>query len=345
MTASSRLDALPSVVILSHGSTFNPQPHEPPYTMPDVGTAWPDGATAELIFKDNTGGQLATIDGTVEAQGIWFTRTAPAVVDLIPAGSNFELFLTTSDSAPYQIRHGKVIRKESQYLQAPASTVVQALKFADSWPTTGLRSSWIPMAGSTIVNDNTSASLPNGVGSPDVLLGQSDNSIRWFQPLNSDSNRVKFTMIDRHGFHLGVFTTILGSSFARLRVILGADQYFSTGLGFEIADTTTLLGDRSQQCQLMALTSPTTISYLGDPVDLTLTESTTYQYMVDYDDETNTLRAFSGSDEATADLLTDWVDTSDVIPHGPGYRYLGLGFSTSQLSQGLQATNWQALDS
>lgn len=344
MTTTTRLDARPSVVILSRGSTFNPAPHEPPYTLPDVGCAWPDGATAEIIFTDSSGGQLATVAGSVAATGITFTPTAPAIMDTVPNGANFELFLTTSDSAPYQIRHGKVVRKEPFLTQAPITTTVQPIAFVDSWPTTGLRSAWIPMAGSTIVNDNSGASLPNGIGSPDVLTGQSDNSIRWLQQLNTNSNRVKITSMDRHGFHLGAFVGILGNSFARARAILCADQYYSTGLGFEIRHTSATLGDLQQQVQLLAVTGPTTVSYLGSAIDFAMSESLTYEWILDYDDETQTLSLYSGEDEATASLLASWQDTGLLIPHGNGYRYVGLGFSTSQLSQGMQITNWQAQD-
>lgn len=327
MARTTRLEPLPSTVILARGSTFNPQPYEPPYTLPDPGCAWPDGATAQIVFNDNTGAQLVTVAATVTPAGITFTPTGPTIMDQIPNGANFELFVTDAAGNPYQIRHGKVIRKEAQYLQAPADATLQQLQFADSWPTTGLRSTWVKMAGTPTVLDNSGSSLPNSVGVPGGAA-----ALRWYRQLNGNNFRVVFTILDLHN-------TAPNSS-SRLRIFGAADQYFTTGVGFELADVVNGSGVRTQSVAPILVTGPTTVAYQATATTHAFANGD--EYTLDYDDETQTVTLYAGSNEAV--MLAGWEDTGGVIPHGPGYRFLGMSWSNSSSNNGLQVSNWAAAD-
>lgn len=327
MTRITRLEPLPSTVVLSRGSTFNPQPHEPPYTLPDTGCAWPDGATGQLVFYDNTGAQLATVAAIVAPTGITYTPTAPAVMDQIPNGANFELFVSTTDGNTYQVRHGKVIRKEAQFLQAPADATLQQMQFADSWPTTGLRTTWIKAAGAPTVLDNSGASLPNSVG---VSGGAA--ALRWYRQLNGNNFRVVITILDLHNS--------APNSFSRLRAFGAADQFLSTGVGFEFADVVNGSGVRTQSVAPILVTGPTTVAYQATATTHALANGD--EYTIDYDDETQTVTLYAGINEAV--MLAGWEDTGAVIPHGPGYRFLGMSWSNSGSNNGIQVSNWQAAD-
>lgn len=325
-----RIEPMPSAVILSRGSTFGgeyPQPHDPPYTLPAAGSVWPAGATAKLFFYNNAGAQLAFINGTVAPGGITFDVTSSTIVDQIPNGANFELFLTTSDSNVYQIRHGKVIRKEAAFLQAPADATVVQLQFADSWPTTGLRSTWIKMSGNPTVQDNSGASLPNSVGVPGGT-----GSMRWYRQLNGNNFRVEFSILNLH--NSGANTV------GRLRVFSSADQYFSTGVGFELADTTNGSSTRTQSVAPIQITGSTTVAYKATATTHSLSSGD--QYTLDYNDVSKAISLYAGSSESS--LIATWADTGGLIPHGPGFRFLGLGWSNSGGNNGLQVTNWQAAD-
>lgn len=321
----------PSVVVLSRGSTWNPQPWDPPYTLPAdvIGRAWPDGAAAEAIFYDSSGGQLAIVQGTVCPSAINFAA-GPDVMDLVPNGANFEIFITDIYGDPYQIRYGKVVRREAEFLSGPPSSVTQPVQFNDSWPTTGLRSSWLglPPAPKMLVHDNSGDSLPNGIGAPTVLLGTSDAVMRWYRPLNSDSAQVKVNMLDQHSYII--------AGYARFYVILGADQALNSYVAVEFEAT---LGVGHVNTVYFGTgNSPRGIDRVGSPMTTTIGSS---QFTIGYDDSTDTLSVYKGTDLTP---LGSWEDVGHSVPHGPGFRYPALRAAQTNLTDGLQATGWQAAD-
>lgn len=321
----------PSVVVLSRGSTWNPRFWDPPYTMPDdvVGGAWPAGATAQAIFYDNAGGVLGVVDGTVSPGGITFNGV-PAVVDLVPNGANFEIFLTTSGAVPYQIRYGKVIRREVEFLLSTTPAAVGQL-FSDSWPTTGIRSQWRQVAlTNAVVHDNSGLSLANGIGSPNTG-SQSDNAIRWFQPLDGDSVKVKITCLNRHPY--------ANSTFARMRVIVCSDVAMTNYLSAELLASANITGTHIDQVQFATGTAPTAVTYQGSPASHVLANGESIT--VGFDEGSNTISVYSGTNLTP---LASWTDSTNIVAHGPGHRYLALAWSTSPSSDGLQATTWQASD-
>lgn len=330
------LDSRISAVILSRGSTWNPLPWQPPYLQSDPASAWPDGAAVQTVFYDTAGGVLATIDGVVEPDKITF-NAPPSAVDGIPAGANFEIILTTG-GAPYQIRYGKVIRKEPTFLQAPPTSIAaQPLKFVDSWPTLGLRSAWVPVSGATKVFDNSAAGLPNGIGPQgatgllDVLIafleslvggGGSASSIRWFEPLNSDSAKVNVTLLNRHS----------GSGVSRTAVVLCGDQSFTTWLA-AVFGTDNTIG-------FAVGTGPGTAAFEGTQITNTVA-GTPDNYTITYNDPTRTVSVYKGNNLTP---LGSWTDAGEIVPHGMGYRYLGFAFSNAASDPGIQVTSWQAMD-
>jgi hypothetical protein len=316
------LDSRVSAVILSRGSTWEPLPQHPPYLLADR-VPWPDGATAQAVFYDTSGTTLATVDGTVSSAMISFSA-APTVVDLIPNAANFEIFLTV-DAKPYQIRYGKVLRREAQFTTQPES-VTSPLEFTDSWPTLGIRSTWTRVAGTIAVKDNSGLSLPNGVNA-----NAGSSAMRWYKPLGGDSAKVTVSTVN--GFAYGASTT------AKMRVILSADVAFSSYLAVEFEASANGGGTHSDLIHLCTGTSSTTVAYQGSPIsNVTATGDS---YTVRYNDSTGVLSVYKGTDTSP---LGSWTDSTHLVPHGPGYRYLGLGWVTSALVSPMLATSWQAID-
>lgn len=315
---------------LSRGSTWNPIPWESPYLLADHGCPWPDGATATAIFYNSSGGVLATVDGTVAPDKISFTAP-PSVMDPIPAGAPYEIFLTVS-GAPYLIRFDKVIRKEAWFSQPPPDLAANALSFQDSWPTTGLRSSWIRITGSTVVHNNSGSSLPNGVGAPYILLGQSANAIRWFEPLATSSPKIKVTLLNQHSF--------LPLGFAHCAVLMCADARMTSFLGVDFFVNTNGLGQHQGQIRFCTgNNSPNALVFQGNAITHQVQDGD--NYTISYNDATATLSVYQG---ANLTPLGSWQDYTRGVPQGPGYTYTGLAWQTSQLSNGLQVSTWQAMD-
>lgn len=312
------MDSKSGVVILSRGSTWKPDPYaSPPYLFADS-VPFPDGASASIMFTDTSSGELATFDATsVTPQVITFSQPADDV-DPIPNGSNFEIFLTDGDDT-YQIRYGKVIRREVTFTNAPATvSTSEALLYTDTFPTLGLRSSWQAVNGRTKVFDNSGSSLVNGVG-PNVGLLFAQSAIRWSDPLNSDTVKVN--------------VNLLNQGTGKARVIVSADQRFTTYLAVEFEES-------AHRIHLCTGTDPVTVTYQGSAITNTVADND--NYTIYYNNATDTLSVYKG-DSGTA--LGSWNDASHVMPHGPGYRYAGLAWVNSGLlSSGIQVSYWSAKD-
>lgn len=316
-------DSRVSAVMLSRGGTWEPRPWDLPYLMPPAGSHWPDGATAQCVFYDNAGGTLAAVTGTVAPTGITFSE-APTVMDLIPAGANFEIFLTV-DAKPYQIRYGKVLRREAQFTQQPES-VRSPLAFADSWPTLGIRSTWINVNGvAIVVGDNSDLSLPNGVAS-------NGGAMRWYKPLSGDTAKVKIVGLNRY--------TYSASSSTKVRIILSANVSLTSYLAVEFEASSNASAVHTDKIHFCTGSGPTTVTYQGSPI--TNVYTTADEYTIRYDDTSGTLSVYKNADTTP---LGSWTDTLGAVPHGPGYRYLGLGWAPATgFAQSLQVTSWQAID-
>lgn len=303
--------------MLSSGSVWKPNPGEPPFLLPEVGTTW-EADDAWVVFTDTSGGELATIYAdTVTPQLISFVADN-TTVDPIPQGANFEIFIDTDDG-PVKIRYGKVLRREVEFPDAPAVQLQSiALNWIDTFPTLGLRSNWKAVSGRTKVYDNSSRSQPNGVSAAAELLF-AKSAIRWDTPLNTDT--VKSHVI------------LLNQGQGKCNVIVCADQRFSTGLGVQFDSA-------ANHINLGIVTGPTTMT-----VEQTLASHMVVDlddYTITYDFVTATLAVYQGT---SLSPLKTYTDVGGIVPHGPGYRYAGFSFDTGLLFQaGVEVATWQAKD-
>lgn len=317
-----------SAVLLSRGGIWKPQPGEPPYLMPDIGQFWPSG-TARIDFTDTSGALIATLTGTVAASAITFVGQ-PADLDKVPAGANFEITLTTAEG-PYKIRYGKVIRKEATFSAAPPTGVVEALSFGDSFQRSALGRKWTSLYGSTVIHDNSLLSLPNGVSTDIALFTTS--AIRYWQPFNTDSIRLNVNVVNPLNLQAG-----------KTGFIICADQSFTSGLAM-ILET----GVANNYIRMATVTrsgtsgstalGPISVVYQGSAVSNTTGNGD--NYTVSYNNSTKVLAVYKGS---SLSPVASWTDSTNSVPHGPGYRYVGFSFAASLLTQGIQVTSWAAQD-
>lgn len=307
-----------SVLALSRGATWNPNPSEPPYLAAALGQSWPAGAACYTSFTNTAGTELASIDAdSVTASEIRFVATAD-VVDAIPAGSNFETYIET-DEGPALIRYGKVIRREAEFFDAPALQFTQtALNYTDSFPTLGLRSNWKAVAGRTKVYDNTAFGQPFGV-SANAALFFAQSAIRWDTPLNSDTVKSRIVLLNQGA--------------GRCTQIVCADQRLTSGLAVQFDSSI-------NKINIGTITGPTTIIAQIPPITHTVADLN--DYTVTYDDLTHVLAVYQGTNLTP---LGSWTDSLGAVPHGPGYRYAGFSFDTGFLfSPGVEVCGWQAKD-
>lgn len=303
-------DPRQATVVLTSGGMWTHVIHA------DPGTAWPEGTTYTR-FLDSAGGVINQLDGTVTGALITYEHP-PEETDDIPAGAGFETFLVTDDDKPYKIRYGRVIRKEVTFPNSPADTnIYHALQFADGFQRTALGSKWVQVAGRTSIHANA-APKPRGVGNDFGLLYAS-SAIRFFQPFNGDTVKTAVTM--------------LNPSFGKTTMILCANQTLTSYLGVQF-DTLS----NPDKFHVVIGTGPTTM-VAQNSVSGVIADYDRYQVV--YDALTDTVSMYKG-DSLTPSMT--WEDETHVVPHGPGYRYVGFSWQADLFTTGPQLTNWVGQD-
>lgn len=317
-------ESFASVVRLSTGASWNPRPDEPPYLLAEPGCPWPTDAEVRTVFSDTTGGELLTVVGEITPDAITFLAD-PDLVDPIPMGARFEIFLETQEKID-KIRFGKVVRYDAPLSNAPSVNLANQMRqFSDTFPTLGLRSNWKNVDGRTSVHNNSALHLPHSVGPNfDALFSRS--AIRWDTPLNSNSAKVRVTVIDPNPITIS----------AKYATILCADQRFTTGLAAVMESS---LG--TNHLRLVTLAGP--YSWTDQVTPIVHNVANGDYYTIIYDDITRKLLIYQGDDTTP---LRVWPDPLNVVPHGPGYTYVGMAFQASltPLGPGVQPTGWQAQD-
>lgn len=307
-----------SAVILSRGGIWNPEPHEPPYLVAKPGEEFPKNSYATIEFTDTTGATILTLDGEVTSDAIRFVGD-PDDIDAVPAGANFEVTLDTL-AGPRKLRYGKVIRREATYFPPPAVNVTP-MAFGDNFQRTALGRKWIAVLGRTKIIDNSALSLPNGATVDGAFFTKS--AIRYYQPFTTDSIRMNVTV--QNPLHL---------MSGKTSFVVAADANMSSGLAMQLET-----GIANNWIHMGVLNGPTSVTYEGGSVSNSADSGD--NYTISYTDATKTLAVYKGT---SLDPLATWVDDTGIVPHGPGYRYVGFIFEASLITAGIQVSSWSAKD-
>ncbi|OCB09221.1 hypothetical protein A5717_25950 [Mycolicibacterium porcinum] len=294
-----------------------------PWGIPcDPGDPWPAGVSAHTRFMNSSGAVIADIVAAEVTEDLVRFLAQPEDVAAIPAGAKFETFLDTVQG-PLKIRYGTVMRPEAMFFDSPGRQA-EARKLVDNFQRSKLGFRWENVRAGAKIYNNQAQSLPYGVGPNVGLFSNQPAAIRYYQQLGGDSFEIGFTITMPSAF---------GASNGKTTVLGCADHGFTTGLGVEIDSI-------NDKLTLVRPTSPTTVVYLTAP--LANVPASADNYRLRYNDLTKELAMYKG---ASLEPLDDpWVDSTDLVPHGNGYRYTGFMFKPTFLETGPQISGWAAKD-
>lgn len=273
-------------------------------------------ASAVTEFYDSAGGLILSIDGVVSDREVTFLEQ-PEVVAVVPNGAGFRVVLT-DDEGPHVIRYGTVFRRQLFFPNSPAEVLTfEPKRYTDTFqrPPGGLGGRWRTLLGRPLIFDNT-GTIPNSVG-PDYPF-YSRYFTRYYQPFTGESVELSISCIDK-----GSGTTVVAiccnydaSSFLYASFHSASGNQVRLGFGTN-KDITSQFGLQPQ---------------VG-PVSLTIPSNAVANYKMRYDDATKEMGLYNS--DKTVKYLS-WIDTSDFVPHGKGYRYFGIGSQSGLFDSGVQ---------
>lgn len=292
------------------------------YTLPS-GSTFPRGSYGTLRFTDSAGGGYCEpVDGDIsdDMRSITFWLE-PEVVNAVPAGANFEVFVSVNDY-DYKVRYGRVARAEASYPLVPAQNSSNyALQFSDSFERDYVGNYWIPRSSANAVKiHNNPFSIPNTLGPNYAFFKEA--AVLWYAPLNTDSATINVTM------------RYVGDG--KCTVVLCSDYSMKSWLGLQFS--TGLFIDR---VKVVRGTGPTTFVDAPGQVSVNNLIENDDNYVIKYNDQSRTIACYKNSDLSP---LIQWTDGDDVVLNGPGYRYTGFVWNTALLTPGAEPSEWSAKD-
>lgn len=318
-----------SITTIQEGSVYKER-----YVMP---VALPSGSTARQEFRDSSGASVGEITGTVDGSYVWFERPYTDVT-AVPNGAGFYCYVhlpTDAVGAEHMVRYGTVFRRQLSFPDSPA-TALQNLprRYDDDFqrPAGAVGGRWAVLVGQPRIFDNTEwftgIDHPNSVGPQYDFFDR--YYMRYYVPFASDSVTLSLSATKKgNGF---TFVTLCTSSTASSFLYAGFDAGANkVELGYGTGpDIGTWLGTR------------TVLQPQITPVNLTVPgNSGMGTYKLRYDDVTKVLGLYN--DDYTAEYAS-WADAGNIVPHGKGYRYFGIGGNSTIFDSGVQVAYIKAQD-
>lgn len=315
------------------------------YILPR-GMSFPDDAEGELVFTDRAGGvyEFSPYAGELSEDMTKMTWLVdPQSHNHVPAGSNFEVFVSFDDHT-YKVRYGRVVRKEVSYPLNPLSVEQPALMYEDDlqrnmagphWVTKAGAMSMHPVSGVTDLTGGTGYAIgPRNVvdifGAGLSLFASS--AALWYAPTHSDAIEISVGVKDVGD---GDVTVVFGSNYAMTDFvgvrILDSGVQLTSGLNVIVNPADTI--------QVVTGTGWNTVSTVGSGVTYD-TPNSGGKYTITYS-PTAGVKVFAPG--GTTPILSRSVSGAGV-KSGPGYRYTGLIFHGSLVTTGPVVYYWKVKD-
>jgi len=277
------------------------------------------GCTSQLVVLDDAAVELARFDGTCTSRGISFYEEASAVAD-IAHGSNFEIYVTRPTLDPSMRWYGKVIRKEPRFpLSPPVDETDYTVQYTANFVGSFIGPKWIPMGGKGMeIHTWSLISEVPSMGPKYEFFNQA--CAKWYAPMHMDSVSINVRVLN---VGAGRFNVIVCGNYAMTEWL---------GISFET-------GIINNKVSVIKGNSPLTADFVGDAVNNTVANGDTYKVV--YNHLAQTLSCYKNGNLSTP-IISE--DVAGLVPHGEGFRHVGLSWSTSLFTPGVEPTAWEARD-
>lgn len=328
MTSAAPMVARKSVTTIQEGSVYKER-----YVLPAEA---PVGTTVRQEWRDSAGAVIGDITGEVDGRYVTF-RESYSEVENIPNGAGFYCYITLPGEGTdeHMVRYGTTFRRQLSFPHSPAITPETVVRrYSDNFqrPPGQVGGKWRIMVGRPIIQENQdifSADKPNTVG-PDFAF-YSRYYMRYYQPFNGDSVELRFTALDRgEGF---LMLTICGSA--------DASSFLYIGISTDLFHNNKAILGYGTGPDIGGILSPVNLYAQTTPVSVPVYDKTLANFRARYDDVTKELALYN-SDLSTK--YCHWTDDGDLIPHGKGYRYFGIGGRSGLVNGGCQVAYVEAQD-
>jgi hypothetical protein len=286
-----------------------------------LGTFLPVGSTVRRVFLDSAGAQLAEVIGEINGRRAEFDVDY-AEVEVVPNGAGFYTYVTVDgEDGETMLCYGTVFRRELTFPDSPAqssSTVVKQYEDSFQRPQGQLGGRWKKLVGQPMIFDNGDA--PNTVG-PNFNFFTSYFAY-YYQPFNSDTVELAISATKKGN----------GKTIVTLCQTANASSYLY--LGFNGGSNTAELGFGTGP-DIGPVGFPTSVLQ-PQVTGLAVTvpgSNVLAKYILRYDDDTKKL-SFYNEDKTV--LIGEWEDSGNLVPHGRGARYFGIGGNAGLFDSGVQ---------